>query len=555
MSVTSFGAKPKIAMLTYNAPDEHNVLQSLLCLEPCRGEECSEHKEVGEVLANSDLMAVKALKLYQSDDTIKALQKIKPDFLSMSGHHSSGFSGSEGSFYFDELTSSIRSSDLSEALLSPKVVLLNGCYTDVSKDFQQDPISYIEHIVTETEVRSDTVERFQSAISQISGFQKEYVNVFPQACIMGYEGTSIPGGIPQIYMQYTNYFRALYKALYKEELPAKIKILSGDYAKKEKKIFNECPNGQWPCNLCEHDSKYYSKFSKALALYLKKEKQRLQQKLSHKEFWGESFEQALQDNRFYKNTGWACRQTGTFTEPVIPRNLNRTKNAKLLFKALFWVKDSQLDEQDRVRLAEEALHGIHYIKFQESDLEELRQFVNYHEQELNSISNLNLKSSSFVQYYELVQRFECESCLSFTESLESLNELRPSAQKAFAKSLSKDSPSKYFKLMFQLEDKNIVEIAARNLHPEAHKPLYKGIFNESESLAEAAARSLSNSQSPPEEVLLEVINSPFQQARVTSAYFIPSTSSEKVMQAILNSPHYEDFKVIWPNHMTQKLLY
>ncbi|MCH2535065.1 MAG: hypothetical protein MK008_11535 [Bdellovibrionales bacterium] len=548
--------KPLLAMLTYNATDEHDVLQSLLCLEPCRGNDCTEeHQQLGEVLSNSFLNAVKPSELMQSDQTIEALNLLKPDFLSLSGHHSSGFSGSNGMFYFDQLSHSLPTEAIRSALSSPKVVLLNGCYTDVSTDFKQDPISYIEHVVTETDVREDTLSRFRSAISQISGFQKEYVNVFPQACIMGYEGRSIPGGIPQIYMQYSNYFRALYELMFNEKIESKYKILSGDYKTVEGQIHQECPAGQWPCNLCDVDKSYYSKFSKALAEYLKLERKRVEQQISHRDFWGDRFQQALQNNRFYKNTGWACNQQAEPKEPIIPRTLNRTKNAKLLFKTLFWLQESSLQASDKSSLAADAMHGIHFIKFTSEEEEELKEFTRLNAKKFAKLSELKLSKDSMTQYFKLAQKFECQACLGFADSQKDFNALSDTKKWAFAKALNGQSPAHYYKRVFQTQDLDLTEVAVRNLDPTIHKSFYKDFLaGPTEKLAVAAARSLGNNKDIPEEVLLWAINSPYRHARKITAYYISPQSSEVVIQEVLNSPHSEDFEGVWSHYVIPQLL-
>lgn len=547
--------KPSLAMLTYNAPTEHNVLQSLLCLEPCQGEDCQQYEGLGEVLSNSDIVAIKPKDLSESDNTVRVLEKIKPDMLSLSGHHSAGFSGSEGSFYFDQLSTSIQPQQLVSAFSSPKVVLLNGCYTDASSDFNKDPIGYIEHIVTETSVREASVSRFRSALSQISGFQKGYVNVFPQACIMGYEGLSIPGGIPQIYMQFTNYLRALSEVVLDEKLKPKFKILSGDYKKVEEEIRNECPGGQWPCNLCEVDSGYYSKLSKTMATYLKKEKQRVAQKRSHQEFWGTGFEQKLKNNRFYKNTGWVCQQTAEVREPIIPRTINRTKNAKLLFRALFWIQDSSLSAEDKSSLAAESLHGLTYINYSNEETLEIKRFIKTNEYALSKISDLNLSEEAFVNYFKIANKLECEDCVEFTNSQASFKSLSKIKKLAFVKTLNENSPLKHFELIFSLDDKALINLAALNLAPANHTDLYKNIFNEYEDLAVAAAKSFAGKSNIPDQVLLWAIASPFQEARIVTSFYIGPSSSQKVFDATLNSSHSEDFNQSWSQYLNQDLLY
>ena len=276
-------------LLDYNEPIEHDVLQSFLCVEPCTTSNgCpDELRRDGVDFWNDELALYRPAYLGQSAAFVVRAYKDKGiDLLSISGHHASGFSGElgRGSFYTTKLVHQLKGLEGRDGFFtSPAMVLLQGCWTDVKSGFSGDPIDYVRHIVEDTQVRAGQSERLLAAIQQIAGEDEAYRELFPNACILGYQGTQIPGGLAEIYGQTSAFLRGV-AGLGTADAganapPAKDSVIearrnAGELDELVRQIDRECGPAGWPCNLCKRDPQHYQPLADSLADALRAERRR-----------------------------------------------------------------------------------------------------------------------------------------------------------------------------------------------------------------------------------------------------------------------------------------
>ena len=473
------GPRLKILMLTYNWPEEHNVLQSLLCLQPCtKKNKCpkevlkyQKHAEIPEVFWNDQFIVVRPVDIGAPQDVVHKFKGFYPNFISMSGHHSSGFSGERnaGDFQLESLNVYSSQETLASVFGSASLVMLNGCNTEVKSDFVGDPVEYIRHIIQDTQVRGGDLTRLRAAISQISGIQKSYRHIFPNACIMGYSGTSVPGGIPQIYGQYTNALRAIYKLTEKKELSPRLRLLTGGtYAENEKKVFNECPRKQWPCNLCKKDPQYYSSLYLRLAKFLRSEKIRQSENRSYTPTQVKELETLFNGNRFYKNSKWACSEVSPDTPPTLPNVDSLPRSGKLLIDLLLIQNSQNFTSQQLTEVRGEVLHQLAYIRFSDEELQELRTLIQQDDYKkkimaLRSLITNGSNDTAISDYFNISQKLLCTECLRGIDTPEGYTKASKREKIAFARSLEPSFGIDRYQLTINDSDDKIAAEAAKKI--------------------------------------------------------------------------------------------
>lgn len=360
-----------VLLLDYNAPIEHDVLLSHLCVERCtRSGGCPDELVKAGADYWSDEFVVFRPGYLGSDASfpVRIYKDRDIDLLSISGHHASGFSGDfgKGRFYLDELSYVLRDVDGRDGFFaSPSMVMLHGCWTDVDSGFDGDPIEYVRHIIEDTTVRAGESERLLAAIQQMAGKDDAYRRLFPNACILGYDGTQVPGGLLEIYGQVNNVLRGLRGYVDdrsrgdSEPPPARFPIVEarrrGVMNELNRTVDRECLPRGWPCNLCQADSSYRP-LASALAEFLRAERGRIHQRAENRSRGAAaSMERALEKVSLYHNSSWACSSLPPSTLPVYPEPVDR---APLLetFLELLMIDLGQIRGDTRHRIEAELVH-------------------------------------------------------------------------------------------------------------------------------------------------------------------------------------------------------
>lgn len=354
-----------VLLLDYHAPIEHDVLLSHLCVERCtRSNGCpGELIKKGVDYWSDDFAVYRPGYLGSDAGFVVGVYKDRDiDFLSISGHHASGFSGDfgKGRFYLDELAYVTRHVPGRDAFFTePSFVMLQGCWTDVKSGFEGDPIEYVRHIIEDTTVRAGESERLLAAIQQMAGEDDAYRELFPNACILGYDGTQVPGGLLEIYGQVNNFLRGLRGYLDGGEPPAARFAIrearrSGTMNELNRTVDRECLPRGWPCNLCRSGASYRP-LASALAEVLRQERRRLAAGTTRDGASSKGMESAFEAVSLYRNVSWACSTFEPSTPPIYPQPIDRAPYIET-FLQLLMVDLGQIRGDARHRIEAELVH-------------------------------------------------------------------------------------------------------------------------------------------------------------------------------------------------------
>jgi hypothetical protein len=427
----------RVLLLDYNEPTEHDILLSHLCVERCsRAMGCptSLLKE-GVDYFSPDFIVFRPQYLGRSARfVVDAYKKRGIDFISISGHHASGFSGELGRGQFDTetLAGHLEDSVGAEAFFtSPSLVMLHGCRTDVKSKFDGDPIEYVVHVLDETTVRDDDFERLMAAVQQIGGVQQAYRDLFPNACLLGYKGTQTPGGLLEIFKQIDAILRGFEAQGRGEAMRAsKFDLGKARAAGRGRRqigldIERECPRG-WPCNLCRTDSAYYKPQAQALASLLRREQRRIKGSRKKRDSTTASqLESLFERAAFYNNSRWSCSVARPGTQPIWPDPVDESPFGKL-FLELLLLEFESLGTNDRSTLQAELVHRLGAISFEEEHQLELRVWLAtpQHADQLRAYLEREIFNLSTFRQRDLFAFFAniaCTACLA-----EMLDPARPS---------------------------------------------------------------------------------------------------------------------------------
>lgn len=411
----------RVLLLDYNAPIEHDVLQSHLCVERCtRSRGCPEHLiQAGVDAWSRDFVVYRPPYLGTASFIVDTYRGKKIDFLSFSGHHASGFSGDLGRGRFDTealAETFAKTKGMEPFFTHPGLVMLQGCRTDVKSRFDGDPVEYVLHVIEETRVREDEFERLLAAVQQIGGVQEAYRPLFPNACIMGYRGVQTPGGLLEIYGQVNSWLRALAGVGRSTKFDLAGAYRSQGHARElVRQIDSECPGG-WPCNLCARDPATYQPLADALVRFLRVQRLRIHERhrpLSGRE--GHDFETRFEGSSYYDNVRWSCEVSPPGTAPVWPDPVDESPFGRL-FLQLLLLEPGGMQPAQRAQLRAELVHRLGTIDFAESDRAGVRDWLaeEMHWQRFQEfVHGPLLTLSTFRQrsFFAFLAAVDCGECL------------------------------------------------------------------------------------------------------------------------------------------------
>ena len=413
----------RVLLLDYFADDEHDVLQSFLCVEPCTERAgCPEGlRSQGIDYWSDDFVVLRPKVDGNARSIIERFRGANVDLLSLSGHHASGFSGGPEGARFDTERLGRDLADVAGVapfFTHPAMVMLQGCRTDVESSFTGDPREYIRHVIEETDVRRNEFDRLLAAVQQIGGVQQAYRSLFPNACILGYSGTQAPGGRLEIYSQVNGWLRAL--AVLQaggSEPPRRFDApdLGGSkaaIAALNRKVEAECAGG-WPCNLCARDAAAYGPLARALAAELRVQRKVLQSG-GRGSRGADRLESALESGSFYVNTTWSCSSGAPKSAPQYPNPVDESPFART-FAELVLLPFGTLSENERARLHEELVHRLGTIELREPDRSELDDWLTANSSRVDGFIHGPLSTySTFRQrdFFRLLARAGCSSCFA-----------------------------------------------------------------------------------------------------------------------------------------------
>ena len=416
--------RARVLLLDYFADDEHDVLQSFLCVEPCtEAAGCPESlRREGADFWSDDYVVFRPEVEGRARAIIERFDDKSIDLLSISGHHASGFSsGADGTARFDTERLGRDLADVTGAepfFTRPAMVMLQGCRTDVESSFTGDPREYIHHVIEETDVRRNEFDRLMAAVQQIGGVQQAYRSLFPNACIAGYSGTQAPGGRFEIYFQVTGWLRAL-QALRSAGVeapkrfdPSTARGSSAAFQALNRKVEAECPNG-WPCNLCARDAAYYRPLARVFASELIANR-RVLAKTGRSARGAKSLETALEAGSFYGNTTWSCSSGTPVATPEYPEPVDESPFART-FAELLLLPFGTLTESERARLHEELVHRLGGIELLPADQNELDAWLTANSSRVEDFIQGPLRTySTFRQrdFFRLLSRAGCSPCFA-----------------------------------------------------------------------------------------------------------------------------------------------
>ncbi|MCG8459985.1 MAG: hypothetical protein MI919_27200 [Holophagales bacterium] len=492
-----------VLMLDYHAPIEHDVLLSHLCVEACtRSEGCPEELiSRGVDYWSNDFEIFRPRYMGRSARYLVNAYKNKGiDLVSISGHHASGFSGSygRGRFYTDQLADQLRGLPGRDAFFdTPSMVMLHGCWTDVKSGFEGDPIEYVRHIIEDTTVRAGESGRLLAAIQQIAGEEEAYRELFPNACILGYQGTQVPGGLFEIYGQIHNTLRGIeaLEAGRSEALPAKFPLAEARSSMAEmervnREIDRECRPTGWPCNLCAADGDTYSPLASALASALRSEARRLESGGWRPDITASRMREArLEDASYYANTRWSCSVAPPGTAPVYPEPIDRAPYLEVLLDLLM-VDFGDLEGDVRQRIESELVHLLGSTPVDDATRERLaarlespsgRAFRSaFFDQDLPRLSTFRQRD-----FFDFLAEVRCRECFepAFATGARRVlrenaaSQLRPSLGRAlYARALADPSP-------------RVRLLAASRLEPALGRDLYEPLLVDPDPRVREMART------------------------------------------------------------------
>ena len=371
----------KVLLLDYNDPIEHDVLISHLCVVRCNlANHCpEEYLKDGVDYWSSDFLVYRPQYLGESAQfLVEAYGPKKIDLLSFSGHHSSGFSGyyDKGRFRTERLSDELAGVENWQAFFTqPTMVLLQGCWTDVKEGFDKNPIAYIRHVIEDTEVRPGEASRLVAAVNQIAAGKQAYRELFPNACLLGYSGSQIPGGLLEIYGQVHGSLRGIAAREGQSLGPVKFVVEGKNDAELEKllqPVDKECGAEGWPCNLCRKDAGTYQPLARGLAHFLRGERDRLEKAVTRPENEAKSIERQLEAASYYRNASWSCAITAPGTAPVLPPPIDRAPYAQLFVELLTTSELDNVDFETRQSLDAELVHFLGGLKLEAAARESLK---------------------------------------------------------------------------------------------------------------------------------------------------------------------------------------
>lgn len=503
-SATSAKEEPlRVLLLDYNAPDEHDVLSSHLCVEPCRRERgCPEELIRDGVDAwSEDFIVYRPPYLGTSAEfVVQGFANRGIDLLSFSGHHASGFTGDFDRGRFDTESLAVDLEEVEGAapfFTHPSMVLLQGCRTDVKSEFSGDPLEYVLHVIEETQVREDEFERVMAAIQQIGGVQQAYRDLFPNACLLGYAGTQAPGGRLEIYAQIHSLLRNLVPEARRP--PKKIAVARALESQKEAQRINrqverECPRG-WPCNLCAADGATYRPLAKNLARLLRQERDRIhRQETARQDTQRRQLEGLLEGSSFYANTRWSCSGAAPGRAPRWPDPVEESPFGQLFVQLLFLDFDN-LPADQRTLLRAELAHRLGRIEWTETDRLALQTWLDQepHATKLREfLGPPLLRMSTFRQqdFFHFLASLGCTSCFAQILSPDRPSILRENAVRNLRPSLGAEP----YLLAFEDPDRRIRYLAADRLGPDSPLDARRRAFSDPDpELRNRAAAALAAS--------------------------------------------------------------
>lgn len=466
----------RVLLLDYNAPDEHDVLASHLCVEPCtRQRGCPEELVRDGVDAwSEDFIVYRPPYLGASAQfVVQGFANRGVDLLSFSGHHASGFTGDFDRGRFDTESLAVDLEEVQAAapfFTHPSMVLLQGCRTDVKSEFSGDPLEYVLHVIEETRVREDEFERVMAAIQQIGGVQQAYRDLFPNACLLGYAGTQAPGGRLEIYAQIHSLLRNLVPEARRppKKIPVARALDSRDEARSiNRRVERECPRG-WPCNLCAADAATYRPLAKNLAHLLRQEKERIHhRRAARPDPQRRQLEGLLEGSSFYANTRWSCSGAVPGREPQWPDPVDESPFGQLFVQLLF-LDFANLPADQRTLLRAELVHRLGRIEWTESDRLALEAWLAQEPQATKLREFLGpplLRLSTFRQqdFFHFLSSLGCTSCYLEILSPEQPSILRENAVRNLRPSLGAEP----YLLAFEDPSPRIRYLAADRLGPDS----------------------------------------------------------------------------------------
>ena len=422
----------KALLLDYHAPIEHDVLLSHLCVEPCtRSKGCPEELiRDGVDYWSEEMIVYRPQYLGSSARFVVNVYKERDiDLLSISGHHASGFSGDlgRGAFDTEKLAKQLRYVEGREGFFTaPSMVMLQGCWTDVKSGFDGDPIEYVRHIIEDTTVRAGESERLLAAVQQIAGNEEAYRELFPNACILGYQGTQVPGGLLEIYGQVNGFLRGLEPTAglnpqTTEPRPAKYSFSEARasdqlMAETVRLVDKECSPLGWPCNLCKKDPEYYGPSKDALVSFLHRERARRAKGITRPTSRTRNLERRFEDSSLYVNTSWSCSDVPPDTQPIFPEPLDRAPYLEM-FVDLLMVDFGEISGDVRFRIESELIHMLGSVEATAEARLRLRQRM---ESEAGATWRAHVTAdilprlSTFRQrdYFDFLAEIGCQSCFA-----------------------------------------------------------------------------------------------------------------------------------------------
>lgn len=379
------GPEPlRVLLLDYNDPIEHDVLVSHLCVQRCtEANRCpDDYIKDGVDYWSGDFVVYRPQYLGETaQHLVDAYGSRRIDLLSMSGHHSSGFSGyyDRGRFRTERLSAELKGVDGWQSFFTaPSMVLLQGCWTDVKEGFDKDPIAYIRHVIEDTEVRPGESSRLVAAVNQIAAGKQAYRELFPNACMLGYSGSQVPGGLLEIYGQVHGSLRGI-------AVRQGLGVAGVKYSTDGKRgdeldalvaaVDKECGGQGWPCNLCRHDAGRYQPLAQGLARFLRQERQRRDAGIARPAAEAKTMEKNLEIASHYHNASWSCSIAPPTAEPVLPPPIDRAPYAKLFLDLLTTHQLNRMDAETRLSLDAELVHFLGGLKLDEAQRESLRKYL------------------------------------------------------------------------------------------------------------------------------------------------------------------------------------
>ena len=504
-----------VLLLDYHAPIEHDVLLSHLCVEPCtRAKGCPEDLiRKGVDFWSGDFTVYRPQYLGRSARFVVDVYKDRDiDLLSISGHHASGFSGDLGRGAFDTEKLAAQLRDLpgrEDFFTDPAVVMLQGCWTDVKSGFDGDPIEYVRHIIEDTTVRAGESERLLAAVQQIAGNEEAYRELFPNACILGYRGTQVPGGLLEIYGQVNGFLRGLEledqpgeDGIEAEPRAAKFSFSEARASKQAmadmvKEVDRECAPLGWPCNLCKKDPEYYRPAKDALVGFLRADQARRHAGEQRSRGEASTLEHRLESASLYANTSWSCSDVPVDTPPIFPEPLDREPYLET-FVDLLMIDFGQISGDVRFRIESELIHLLGSV----ATTPEVRgRLLHRMESEAGKLwrhhvgQDLLPRLSTFRQrdYFDFLAEIGCTSCFEGIFSPEVPRVLRENAASQLKPRLGRA----LYETAISDPSPRVRRLVTSKIGPGDRDLLRRAAEDDNEKVREAALRRQNELATPP----------------------------------------------------------